>query len=593
MSTEFQIKYGLRWRSDLTELDIELGMLRGKHWKDEGPFPYYQRAQALLWPEDDVHRWSELALETMASEVITVLMGPADSGKTWPAAKWGLIEYWIDPDHTLVLVSSTDVRGLELRVWGAIKELYNSAKARWPTLEGSILDHKHAITTDRLTKGNNEEARVMRRGLVCIPCMQSGRYVGLGKYVGIKQKRIRQIGDEVQLMGATFLDALPNYLGKDYKGVFLGNPLDVFDPLGKIAEPVGGWANHPEPKKTTTWRTRLYGGKCVNFVGTDSPNFDYPRSRPPRYPYMISWLKIDAVKSFWGDESVQYYSQCIGVMRSGLVGNRIVTAELCRQHHAHDPAVWRGTKITAIYALDPAYGGEDRCVGGKVEFGESEKGNQIIKVYLPRVYLIVPGRSVKPEDQIAMNLKEDLDKFYIQPRNAFYDPYGKGTLGYAFSRVFPGESPIPIDSGAPATDRPVRHDLYIWDRKLGHKRLKLCHEHYSKFSTEAWFSCRYVIECDQMRELPSEVMEDGCLREYGMRGGNKLEIESKEDTRERMGRSPDYFDWLAIAVEGCRQRGFEIKGTGTMLIENQPGHDPVAEKMQEWEKVITEALLVH
>jgi hypothetical protein len=227
-----------------------------------------------------------------------------------------------------------------------------------------------------------------------------------------------------------------------------------------------------------------------------------------------------------------------------------------------------------------------------VEFGESEDGTQIIKVYMPKRYTVIPGQAVKPEDQIAIQLKNDLHAMDIPTRNSFYDPYGKGTLGFSFSQIFGADGPIPIDSGAQATERPVRHDLMIFDLKLREKRLKKCSEHYSKFATEAWFSVRYVIECGQMRDLPMDVMRDGCLREFGNRG-SKIEIEGKEKTRDRMGRSPDLFDWCAIAVEGCRQRGFKIKNEGGIIVENQREQDEFLERERMYGKFIHDSLLIH
>jgi hypothetical protein len=53
-------------------------------------------------------------------------------------------------------------------------------------------------------------------------------------------------------------------------------------------------------------------------------------------------------------------------------------------------------------------------------------------------------------------------------------------------------------------------------------------------------------------------MEEGCQREWKTVKGNKTEIESKVEMKERTGRSPDLFDWLATAVEGARRRGFQI-----------------------------------
>jgi hypothetical protein len=53
-------------------------------------------------------------------------------------------------------------------------------------------------------------------------------------------------------------------------------------------------------------------------------------------------------------------------------------------------------------------------------------------------------------------------------------------------------------------------------------------------------------------------MEEGALRQWDKVRDGKIEIESKRDMKERVGRSPDLMDSLAICVEGARQRGFQI-----------------------------------
>lgn len=585
------VKYGRRWSGDVTPLQIEFWCIKnGAEWcKSQGRshLYHYRQAERLLWPDDDVHRWSELALQVFVENPLIVLMGPSDCGKTYPAAKFGLIDYWVSPNNTLVLVSSTDVRGLELRVWGAIKDLFNRARDIHDDLPGHVLESMHCITTDEL---EDDRARVLRKGIICIPCMQNGRYVGLGKYVGIKQGRIVQIGDECQLMASSFLDAIPNYLGKPYyKGIFLGNPLDPLDPLGRIAEPECGWERLPEPTKTTVWKTRFHGGVCVNFIGTDSPNFDYPKDQPVKYPYLISYKKLDAVEAFWGPDSLEFYSQCKGVMKYNLVGRRVINKELCRQHKAHETAIWQGTDRVKVYGCDPAYGGGDRCVGMMIEFGEERNGLQILKVSKPEIIPVSIKSNAIVEDQIALYIKRRLEEENIPVANCFYDSFGKGTLGYAFARHFGASTPVPVDSGARPSKRPVRHDLYIEDN--GETRLKRCDEHFSKFVSELWFSVRYVIECDQMRELPEDVMNEGTLREFGLVRGNKIEVESKEDTRERMGRSPDLFDALTICVEGARQRGFKIQKLGIKQGADQ--EDWATNDEQEYERAINDALLVH
>jgi hypothetical protein len=66
------------------------------------------------------------------------------------------------------------------------------------------------------------------------------------------------------------------------------------------------------------------------------------------------------------------------------------------------------------------------------------------------------------------------------------------------------------------------------------------------------------VEAGQVRGLPESVMEEFCMREWTKVKGDKIEVEKKEDMKERVGRSPDEADWCSICVEGARRRGFTI-----------------------------------
>ena len=64
-----------------------------------------------------------------------------------------------------ILVSSTDIRGLELRVWGDLKTLFQMAIDLHDWLPGNVLDSKHAIATDSVEDG---EVRDLREEATCI-----------------------------------------------------------------------------------------------------------------------------------------------------------------------------------------------------------------------------------------------------------------------------------------------------------------------------------------------------------------------------------------------------------------------------------------
>jgi hypothetical protein len=61
-----------------------------------------------------------------------------------------------------------------------------------------------------------------------------------------------------------------------------------------------------------------------------------------------------------------------------------------------------------------------------------------------------------------------------------------------------------------------------------------------------------------MRKLPREVAEEGCMREWGINRQSKIDVEPKDKTKERLGRSPDLWDALVVAIEIARKNGFQI-----------------------------------
>lgn len=596
-------KYGATWDSQYTELDIEMACIRrGGHWNGKSggcgkglPF-HYERMRNILWPYLDDHRWHRLCRDNIIFNKITVLLGAASTGKTHEASWLFLCEYFCFPEETCVLVSSTHIDGLRLRVWAEITMLWQKAVEKFPQLAGHLIDSKLLIATDDLKENDVDESRMARdwrKGIKGVPCIQNGKFIGLSKFQGIKQKRMRLIADEAQLMGPTFLSAFANLENnEDFKAVILGNPNEVADPLGKAAEPKDGWASHMEPTKTEVWETKFMSGKCVNLVGTDSPNFD--AATRDKYKYLINEKKIANTLSFFPKDSVEYYSNCVGVMKVGILSRRVVTKEMCVQFNAQDDAIWNGDRQTRICALDAAYGG-DRCQLGHADFGESLDGGMLLKIYPPVAIPILVRDDLIAEDQISIFTKHYCGMNGIPPENFFHDSTGRGSLGTSLARIWSAMC-NPVEFGGRPSSRPVSMDLFITDDKTGERRLKRCDEHYDYFVAELAFSVRYVIEGRQMRNLPSDVMEELCLRKWDKVRGDKIAVEPKTGTptkpgfKQRVGFSPDLADWLAIIVEGARRRGFEIKKLGSVTSDSDK--DWFETEAKEYSDAIKSNLLV-
>lgn len=594
------IKYNLEWADDADLLELELYMIaHGGKWTmehgevGEGLQHHYKAACQLCWPNIDWHRWTELCHSEMRrpGAKVTVLMGCGSTGKTNISGWEYLLEYYASPDDTLVLISSTTIQGLELRVWGEIKMLHEQALERHPWLPGYLIDSKHCITTDELEEDDIEErikTRDLRKGVMGIPTIVGSKSVGLGRWQGIKQKHIRLIADDCTAMNSTFLSAFANLNNNvDFQACICFNPDDMLDPGGIAAEPKDGWGSHLEPTKTAVWDTKFYNGRCVNLVGLDSPNFDYPQDQPPRYPYLVSQRKINETLSAFGKDSFEYYSQCIGVMKISQLSRRIITRDLCRQFKTAEKAIWsEKAKLVKVAALDAAYGG-DRCIGGHAEFGECSDGKVRLQFYPPHnvPVKVSTGEPMDAEDSISHYESNYCKQQNIDPHNFFHDSTGRGSLGTSLARIWSAHC-NPVEFGGAPTKRPVTMDTYVIDGQTRQRRLKRCDEHYSKLVSELWYSLRYAIEADQIRGLPEDVMNELCIRQWDRVANDKIEVESKLDMKLRARKSPDLGDWAAIILEGARRLGFEIKRLGNELQSEDEGFNWLDEWQRNAEKLI-------
>lgn len=562
--------YGLQWPDEADRLQIEIYFIRNKGYVrkngnkyGKGLFHHYREMFTLLWPEDDHHRWSDLGLRRITENEITVFLGSSDSNKTYLISRYVLCDWWAHADNTLWLISSTEMRGAELRIWGKLKELFNRARARFPWLPGTVLESKHAITTESIAD-DGSEARVLTKGLIFIPCKSNNRWVGMGAYAGIKPTRngrLGHAGDEVSFMERSFLDAYSNWYGKEnFKGLLTGNPTDIEDPLCTAAEPLEGWENWVDTGKTQEWRTRFYNAWAVAYDGRDSPNLDFPADQPTRYPYLIGRKKLEAVAKTEGTDSPLWWMQCVGKPLPGVSNMKVITRQFCEQNRAFESVVWEGSKTTQVLGLDAAYGGigGDRCVLFRVEFGLDVDGNNVIACHPPIQVPVSVKNPEMAETQIARFCMQYADGLGIPPENFFFD--ARATLAVELARIW-SPNVNAVDFGGKATSRPVSMDEFVWDGDTQTKRLKRCDEHYSKFVTELWFSVRYAILGQQVRQLPHEVAAEGAKRLWRFTKGQppRIEVETKAEMKERTKQSPDLFDALVTAVEGARRLGFVIE----------------------------------
>lgn len=594
MASTFQ-KYGFTWQAGTDALEIEFYMIRKLyHSKDKASLlQHYLNSHKLLWPEDDQHRWFVLGMTRICENKVTCFLGAASSNKTYIFTVHALINFWVFPHTSLAILSTTDIISLERKVWGRLKKMFNRGRDKFPWLDGFVLDSKRQITPDDIDD-ENEIARALDHGIGTVACVSNGRFVGMGKFQGSKPPNspgkndgiMVHYGDEAAVMESSFLDAYSNWMvSEGFKGIMGGNPTDISDPLCIAAEPIGGWDSFIDTGKTQEWTSRWYDAHVVCFDGRDTPNNDEPKNR---FPYLITQKFIDLMASTHGIDSWQYFQQAIGKPSRGMVSNRVITIGFCEQHKAFDTAIWKFPPPTKIAACDLAYGGGDRCVFMTGRIGTGVKDNQQIEIESYEVVPIRMNQAIVPEEQIAQFIFERSHQLGIPPENISYDSFGRGTMGFFLAQLFGKNNPVPVNSGDRPTERPVRFDYFIEER--GKRRLKRCDEEYKKKITELWFSVREAIHSDQLKGLSKEVAYEGQLRIYEVKNGF-TELETKDDMKERVKKSPDLFDTLAILVETARRLGFEISRIGKDVKSDKPDEDYFQKEADDWNKAIKDGLL--
>ena len=573
-------KYGVFVTPTAQEISVEMDMVRyggrflnkttGK-MAGEGLSFHFKRACQLAWPHVKWHKWNELIVKEYLANRGLVIIGPKSSGKTYTMAMCALMDYYIFPTQTTILLVSTKRELLIQRIWGEMVSMHTKAKALYNWLPGHLIQSRLRLVTS--TKEELTDGADFKNGILGVPAYEGSVFRGLGAFVGVKNKRVRLIADELSLLPRAVVDAISNLdSNPDFKFVGLGNPKETTDALGLMAEPaasLGGWdGGIDQTPVTKTWQCRRTRTVAVQLVGSDSPNIDGKLGIP-----LIDQEMIDRDISFYGKDSLQYTMMNQGMMPRGQGAKRVITRQLCLKHHALDDPVWLNNVRKRLACLDAAYMGVggDRCVFGELNFGaestesidiassvgqgligerpDADSRPQILALVDTQIIPINPAffEKVSAEEQIVQFVRSQCEQRGIPPENFYFDAGMRTSLVTAFSRIW---SPRvnSIDCGGSASQRRVSHDIDV-----------ICKDYYSKFITELWWSVRLVIESGQFRGMTEDVMLEFCAREWGMSKSNKIEVETKDQMKLKTGRSPDLADTIAIGVEGARQMGFTIR----------------------------------
>lgn len=566
--------YGSVWRTtDLAAIELEC-IKRGGYWDINGKrcgngLAYHIVAfSKIVWPWFQWHRWARMHLDELCKPNHRVTcFGPASSGKSSLTGLVYLIFYIAHPTNTTVLVSSTTRDELDLRIWGEIVMFWSEAKEKYDWIPGFLTTSKQMITTD----GKDVEfGRDRRNGVVGRPTRVGSKWLigsGASPFQGIKNDNVYLAADEAGVMCAGFLDALANLSSNpQFSASILGNLGDLDTPLGQAAEPEGGWDSLHDSNVSRVFNTRWQNGRCIQFVGEDSPNLDYPEGAEP-YPKLIGRRFLKQCANDYGKGTPLYNMFAGGGIPRSTLENRIITKQVCLKFNAFEEITWGHEPLTKGYGMDVSYTGEhgDRTVGIPFAFGKDTTGKQRL-AFIERPLVFTPSdrASGTIEEQLASQLMAECKRLDIPPAHVFYDGTGRSSFTAAVMRLWSTEVD-PIEFGGAATNRPnFIGKEYNEDKGFNQQKgdLMPCNAVFGKMVSELWFAFRYLVESDQCRQLSEEVAKEAYLRLWKMTAGNKMDVEVKKDIKLRLGRSPDLADAAVCCVEGARRLGFSLGQLG-------------------------------
>jgi hypothetical protein len=457
-----------------------------------------------------------------------------NSGKSHTLAGYGIICWLAQPRDTLVLMTSTTLREARKRIWGSVISLLS-------VIEGAPINIRDSIGSANYIdeKGQTFD----RAGLSLIAAERSRTREAIGKFIGLKQKKVILIGDELGELSEAIMHAALSNLSKNPKFEFKGlsNPASRFDAFGVWSTPRGGWES-VTPEVDDEWTTK-WGGKYIRLDGERSPNVLAGREI---YPFLPTTEKLEEDKALLGEKSRAYMRMVRAVFFDSDETEGIYSESEIINSGAVNKADFKGP-TTLLAGVDPAFtNGGDRTVVYFARVGY-DAGGQYTLQFEDCVYLNddSTNKAVPRTYQIVRQIRDECIKRGVKPEDVAVDATGAGSplcdlLAGEWSDEF-----LRVTFGGKASDRRVSTNSKLTGEELYVNRV-----------SELWFVGKEFLRTRQIKGVTSDLAKEMTNRNYELikSGTLRVKVEPKVDLRKRTGYSPDMADAAFIALEMARQR---------------------------------------
>jgi hypothetical protein len=453
---------------------------------------------------------------------------------------------------------STTKQAARMRIWKSITQFWGQAvEVGCP---GKLID------SDGYIKGVDQNGKLWRNsGVVLMAAGNSDAEQACKDLLGIKNPCVMVAADEFNELGDGILKTAFENMTSNDRLVFCGmaNPDKLTDPFGELCEPKAGWKSVSEDDEE--WETKY--GECLRLNAEFSPRIEEEDTFTEE-----DWANGRVSRFFWQPDRT--YCQRIEVARGGKKSRgyyRFVKAFWCPDGAANsiyseveflnsgalvmEEPVWDGEPFI-LSGLDPSFSRNgDRSCSPFAKLGKVNNRDHLHFIHYATLTEDIQDKSVALSHQIARQWVGLCKDFGMKPFHASMDNTGGGT---PFGHIVDMEwSPAvtKVNFQGKASERTVvfrNEDCTFYNK-----------------NSELWIQPKEYIRSGQISGISKELMAELVDREYHGKEGRTLRVESKEEAKKRLKRSPDLADGALLVIDKAislgRFQSAEVKQVARMV----------------------------
>lgn len=537
--------YGLRVPKGSSRLAVELQCYRenrGEELGGVGAEEHFKRAWRLAWPGFAWNDWVELLLWAWCAFKLIGVIGHTRASKTYGMAHAAYLDYCASPFDTMTSLTTVTFDGLKIRMWADLMAAVENASFPCPFVV------RNTDNILRIHHGDPEQKQLEK--FIIEGFATSKTKDSAGRIQGKHAARRRVVLDEAQELPPAIYRALANARSApDFKAALLANPVEKQSDFGEHCEPENGWSSVHD--SDLFWRTKD-GNVCLHFDGLQSPNVKAGRVV---FDFLIRPDYIESIRQTNGEDSLEWWMYVRGFFPPDGVVAKVWPDTLLER--INEPLTF-DFPPTKCASLDPAYEWDD-CVLQFGEYGSLRGGGMGVNGVATEKILTKTGRGHDPKDyQIAHRVMQSCREHGVEPKDFIMDKTGGGRGVFAILQKEWSWDVHGTEYGGSATKRPLKKgeddtcdDLFIW------------------FVSELWFRGPAWAEehaVGGLKRLDAKTRDDLAARRYTVRTHKerkKRAVETKDEVKKRLGRSPDYGDAFSQFFELLALKGhFPGRGRG-------------------------------